>query len=196
MRVREPSSLRLAREFPKAALRLASEQDNALNILGQSLQSGTKLFFADFSNRRVKVLDLQTGALELTFEERDLDWYVSNSRLLDTRLADMLVVTETKQDDKVMDKEKRVVIAKRNTDGIYLTDHVLKLDEATSVCLSHPRFTLGEACWHIVSDHDRSLDLSPHCALNISPSITPMSVSFHWPRGGGHLATTGLPLAL
>ena len=81
------------------------------------------------------MLDLQTGDLQVAFEEREPGWGVSNARLFDTQLADALVVTETKAFEKGKKKENRVVIAKKNTDGIYLTDHVVELDEATEVCL-------------------------------------------------------------
>ena len=135
--MREPSSLRLVRDFPKAKLRLASEQDSALYILGQSLQSDASLLFADYSNRRVKVLDIQSGALRGAFEEGEPDWLVSNTRLLDTLQADTLVVTEMNACEKGKESEKRVVIAKKNRNGIYLTDHVVKLDEASTVCISH-----------------------------------------------------------
>ena len=135
MRVREPNSLRLVREFPKATLRLASEKDSGLFILGQSIERGRNLLFTDYCNQRVKMLDLQTGDLQVAFEEREPGWGVSNARLFDTQLADALVVTETKAFEKGKKKENRVVIAKKNTDGIYLTDHVVELDEATEVCL-------------------------------------------------------------
>ena len=161
--MREPTSLRLVREFPKTTLSLASENDNELLIMGQSLQSDTKLLFTDYYNRQVKVLNLQTGALELAFEERDLEYRVSNARLLDTLQADSLIVIEDKRDGKKKANEKRVVIAKKNTDGIYLADHFVELHEATKVCFFHSVIdTLVATSRQTVSEHDPSLDFTPH----------------------------------
>ena len=163
MSVREPTSLRLVREFPKKTLRVASEGDNEIQIMGQSLQSRTKLFLADYYDRQVKLLNLQTGALELAFEEREMDWYVSNVRLLDTLQADSLIVSEEKPNGKKKGNAKRVVIAKKNTDGIYLADHFVELQETTTVCLFHSVIdTLAETSRQTLSEHDTSLDFTPH----------------------------------
>ena len=133
MRVREPSSLRLVREFPDASLSLSSEQFPYNFIVGQNMHSSGTLVLADLINRRVTSLDVQRGALQLLFKERDEGWCVSNARLLESQLANVLVVTECQQSpgDQI-----RVVMAKKkmSTNGIYITDHAVLLDETSSVC--------------------------------------------------------------
>ena len=131
MRVREPSSLRLVREFPKSSLKLASEESPTPCIFGQSLQSNGTLLLSELFTRRVKSLDVQTGALQLLFQEREASWLMSNARLLDSQQVDMLVVTECiYQGDRT-----RVVMAKKSTSGIYKTDHAVLLDETFTVRL-------------------------------------------------------------
>ena len=139
MRVRDPISLLFVRGILKPSLRLASEEDTTLYIFGQNVQPDGTLLFADCNNQRVKRLDIQTGALHVAFEEVEKGWEFSNARLLDTRQANTLVVTEGKG------RERRVVIAKRNRDGIYLADQTVQLDETSDVCLLELPVTAGEA---------------------------------------------------
>ena len=127
--VREPSSLRFVRQFSKASLRLVSEKDSALDIFGQNVQMDGTLFFADSQNQQMKCLDVQTGAFHVVFAEAEPGWVVCNSRLLDSRHADILVVSERNN------KVSRVVIAKKNTCGHYVTDHAVILDETSWVSL-------------------------------------------------------------
>ena len=130
MRVREPSSLRLVREFPDASLNLTSDERATFAILGQSMQSSATLLLADLINRRVKSLDVQTGALQLLFEEREGGWCVSNALLLECQQADLLLTECIYPGDRA-----RVVIAKMSTAGIYKADHAVILDETSSVCI-------------------------------------------------------------
>ena len=85
------------------------------------------LFFADSQNQQMKCLDVQTGAFHVVFAEAEPGWVVCNSRLLDSRHSDILVVSERNN------KVSRVVIAKKNTCGHYVTDHAVILDETSWV---------------------------------------------------------------
>ena len=131
MRVRDPSSLRLVQEFSKASLRLASEKDNALDIYGQRVQIDGSFLFADSQNQKLKTLDVQTGTLQVVFEEDDPGWLVCNALLPDIHNAAKSVLAVTERNKMAT----RLVISKKNTNGSYVTDHVVRLDETTEVCL-------------------------------------------------------------
>lgn len=122
----DPSSLLLLRTFPKDMLLLTGEANSALEIWGQMGQADGTVLLSDFNNGQVNRLDVQTGVLQIAFEESEPDWRVSNARMLDTRRSNVLVVTEEKENDT------RVVIAKKNKDDVYQSDHVVLLNEATS----------------------------------------------------------------
>ena len=127
MVVREPIWLRLVREFPEMSLKLPSQKDTSLFVFRQSVQPDGGLLFADSDNHRVKILSLQTGALCVVFKEVDPGWLLSNLHIISKKHADVLVVTKGKG------RDRRVVIARKNVRGIYMSEQAFLLDENSSV---------------------------------------------------------------